>query len=39
MYSSRPNLMLGFNGCDESIRDQLVQKPNAIKKAKRDMIG
>ena len=25
--------MLGFHGCDRSIRDQLVNKPNSVKKS------
>jgi len=33
MYSSRPNLALGFHGCDEAIRNQLVQTPNSVKKS------
>lgn len=33
MYSARPNLMLGFHGCDESIRNQLVLSPNSVKKS------
>lgn len=33
MYSSRPNLMLGFHGCDEAIRNQLVLHPNSVKKS------
>ncbi len=33
MYSSRPNLTIGFHGCDESIRNQLVRNPNAVKKS------
>src|ERR1700744_3150654 len=33
MYNNRPNLMLGFHGCDESIRDHLVNNPNSIKKS------
>ncbi len=33
MYNSRPNLMLGFHGCDEVTRDMLVLGPNSIKKS------
>lgn len=33
IYKSRPNLMIGFHGCDESIRDTLVNNPNDIKKS------
>ena len=39
MYSGRPNLTIGFHGCDESIRNQLVRNPNAVKKARRISIG
>lgn len=31
MYSNRPNLYIGFHGCDESVRDQLALTPNSIK--------
>ncbi len=31
MYSTRSNILLGFHGCDESIRDQLLNKPKNIK--------
>jgi hypothetical protein len=34
MYSSRPNLTIGFHGCEESVRDQLVVKPNSVKQSK-----
>jgi hypothetical protein len=33
MYSSRPNLMIGFHGCDEQVRDTLVINPNSVKKS------
>jgi len=33
MYNSRPNLMLGFHGCDESVRNELVNNPNSVKKS------
>lgn len=33
MYRKRPNLMLGFHGCDESVRNQLVTKPDIVKKS------
>lgn len=41
MYSRRPNLMLGFHGCDEIVRDKLVNTPNKIKKSeeKFDWLG
>ncbi|MCA6364937.1 MAG: hypothetical protein IM638_18045 [Bacteroidetes bacterium] len=31
MYRRRPNLMLGFHGCDEEVRDELVNKPDNVK--------
>ena len=36
MYQCSPNLMLGFHGCDESVRDELVNKPNIVKKSQED---
>lgn len=33
MYNKRPNLMLGFHGCDESVRNELVKNPNSLKKS------
>lgn len=33
MYRSRPNLMIGFHGCDESVRDALVADPDVVKKS------
>jgi hypothetical protein len=33
MYSIRPNLFLGFHGCDEDIRNELVTNPNTVKKS------
>lgn len=33
MYSCRPNLFIGFHGCDESIRNNLVNNPNNVKKS------
>lgn len=33
MYTSRPNLMIGFHGCDESVRDKLIFKPNSVKQS------
>jgi len=33
MYNSRPNLMLGFHGCDKAIRNQLVISPNSVRKS------
>lgn len=36
MYDQRPNLILGFHGCDESVRDQLLLDPNKYKTSKED---
>ncbi len=36
MYNQRPNLIFGFHGCDESIRDQLLVNPNNYKASKED---
>ncbi|MBP8849712.1 MAG: hypothetical protein KBG80_04065 [Breznakibacter sp.] len=33
MYSRRPNLMIGFHGCDESTRNELVNNPFVVKKS------
>ena len=33
MYRSRPNLHIGFHGCDEAIRDELVLHPYRVKKS------
>lgn len=33
MYSKRPNLMIGFHGCDEAIRNVLVSNPEVVKKS------
>lgn len=30
MYSSRSNILIGFHGCDESVRDQLLTKPKRV---------
>lgn len=34
MYETRPNLMLGFHGCDESVRDRLVLDPDIVRGSK-----
>lgn len=34
MYNQRPNLILGFHGCDETVRDQLLLNPNNYKMSK-----
>lgn len=34
MYKQRPNLILGFHGCDETVRDQLLMNPNTYKASK-----
>lgn len=41
MYRKRPNLMLGFHGCDLSVRDDLVNYPDRVKKSqeKFDWLG
>ncbi|TXD51287.1 hypothetical protein [Polaribacter sp. IC063] len=31
MYNSRSNNLIGFHGCDEDVRDQLLIKPNQVK--------
>ncbi len=31
MYSFRSNILIGFHGCDESVRDQLLTRPKNIK--------
>ncbi|MFC3562906.1 hypothetical protein [Pedobacter jamesrossensis] len=36
MYNQRPNLILGFHGCDQSVRDQLLLDPNKYKTSKED---
>lgn len=36
IYNNRPNLYIGFHGCEESIRDSLVNSPNAVKKSQED---
>ncbi|MFA6058201.1 MAG: hypothetical protein WC756_08370 [Taibaiella sp.] len=33
MYDNRPNLMLGFHGCDEAVRNELVINPDFVKKS------
>jgi len=30
MYDVRPNFIIGFHGCEESVRDKLVNRPNEI---------
>ncbi len=41
MYDERPNLMIGFHGCDESVRNDFVNYPNRIKNSqeKFDWLG
>jgi len=31
MYDVRPNLVIGFHGCDKTTRDELVSNPKSIK--------
>lgn len=33
IYRNRPNLTIGFHGCDELVRNELVNNPNKIKKS------
>ncbi len=33
LYDKRPNLMIGFHGCDEATRDQLVISPDKVRKS------
>ncbi len=33
MYRRRPNLQIGFHGCDETVRHDLVTKPDLVKKS------
>ena len=35
MYDVRPNLLIGFHGCDIEVRDQLLNTPNVIVKSER----
>lgn len=41
MYNYRPNLYIGFHGCDESVRDSLVIQPNTVKMSEKpfDWLG
>ena len=41
MYYSKSNLILGFHGCDESVRDRLLMKPNRINQSEKpyDWLG
>ena len=41
MYDVKPNLIFGFHGCDESIRDRLLNQPDEIvfSKEKYDWLG
>lgn len=31
MYDVRPNLIIGFHGCDKATRDALVTNPDTVK--------
>lgn len=33
LYDQRPNLMIGFHGCDESIRNKLVTNPDKVRQS------
>jgi len=41
MYDVKPNLIFGFHGCDESVRDRLLNQPDeiVISKEKYDWLG
>lgn len=41
MYRKRPNLTIGFHGCDLSVRNELVQNPDKVKRSqeKYDWLG
>ena len=41
MYNTRSNLILGFHGCDQEVRDKLLQKPSTILKSEKpyDWLG
>ncbi len=41
MYNIRPNLIIGFHGCDESVRDKLISAPNSIEPSEKpyDWLG
>mgnify|MGYP001597297084 CR=1 FL=1 len=34
MYDARPNLIIGFHGCDEETRLKLLNQPDKIKVSK-----
>lgn len=34
MYNSRPNITIGFHGCDESVRDAVVLNPDHVQKSR-----
>ncbi|SER97977.1 hypothetical protein SAMN04488023_12357, partial [Pedobacter rhizosphaerae] len=39
MYNQRPNLILGFHGCDQSVRDELMLDPNKYKNGSSGKVG
>lgn len=41
MYNVRPNLILGFHGCDLEIADKLINSPNKVRKSEKpyDWLG
>lgn len=41
MYNIKPNLYIGFHGCDESTRDKLIMNPHVVEKSNRphDWLG
>jgi len=38
MYQERPNLNIGFHGCDLSVRDNLVLNPDRVRKRQKVFI-
>jgi hypothetical protein len=41
MYDSRPNLIIGFHGCDETVKQKLINSSSSIQKSKKpyDWLG
>lgn len=33
IYRTRPNLTIGFHGCDEAVRNELINNPNKVKRS------
>ncbi len=36
MYSSKPGLIIGFHGCDEKVRNEIVMKKKGFKPGNND---